>query len=83
VIVCAIRNCDVFIYDAGALGARHRTYGVRPHDYALAGPPLLDALASMLGVDWTADVEEAWLRAYNLTAEAMMAGAAAHPTTEP
>jgi hemoglobin-like flavoprotein len=78
-IGCAIRDCDRFIEDAAALGVRHRTYGVRAHDYALAGPPLLAALAAALGPDWNADVEEAWSRAYNLTVEAMMAGASAHP----
>ena len=78
-IGCAIRDCDRFIEDAAALGVRHRTYGVRAHDYALAGPPLLDALAAALGPDWNPELEEAWLRAYNLTAEAMMAGAAERP----
>lgn len=72
----AIRDCERFIADAGALGVRHQTYGVRAHDYALAGPPLLGALAATLGAEWNPDVEAAWRRAYNLTAEAMMAGAA-------
>ncbi len=82
-IGCAIRDCDRFLDDAGALGMRHRAYGVRAHDYALAGPPLLEALASALGVDWNADVEAAWRRAYNLTAEAMMAGAATEDPHHP
>src|SRR5262245_19735243 len=82
-IGCAIRDCDRFIDDAGAVGVRHRTYGVQAHDYALAGPPLLEALASALGTEWRPVVEEAWLRAYNLTAEAMMAAAAEVGTTNP
>jgi hemoglobin-like flavoprotein len=79
-IGCAIRDCDRFVADADALGIRHRAYGVRAHDYALAGPPLLEALASALGSDWSPEVEAAWRRAYNLMAEAMMAGAAGDPT---
>jgi hemoglobin-like flavoprotein len=71
----AIRDCDTFTADAAELGLRHREYGVRPGDYALAGPPLLEALAATLGPEWTDEVETAWLRAYNLTVEAMMAGA--------
>jgi hemoglobin-like flavoprotein len=78
-IGCAIRDCDSFTADAADLGRRHRDYGVRPRDYALAGHPLLEALAAALGPEWTDEVEMAWLRAYNLTVEAMMAGAADPP----
>ena len=74
-IACAIRDCDTFTANAAELGIRHRAYGVRPGDYMLAGPPLRGALASALGAQWTPEVEAAWLRAYNLIAEAMMAGA--------
>jgi hemoglobin-like flavoprotein len=77
-ISCLMHDCDAFTANLGELGSRHDGYGVRPRDYALAGPPLLAALAAMLGDDWTSEVETAWLRAYNLTVEAMMAGAAAH-----
>jgi hemoglobin-like flavoprotein len=78
-IGCAIRDHDMFTADAAALGLRHQTYGVRPGHYALAGPPLISALASALGERWTHEVETAWLRAYNLIVEMMMAGAAEHP----
>ena len=39
------------------------------------GTALMASLAAALGAGWTADVEEAWMLAYNLTAETMMAGA--------
>jgi nitric oxide dioxygenase len=76
----AIRDHDVFAADAAALGQRHQTYGVRPGHYAVAGPPLISAMASALGERWTAEVETAWLRAYNLTVEMMMAAATEHPS---
>jgi nitric oxide dioxygenase len=82
-MVNAIRDFDAFTASATELGLRHHAYGVRPHHYALVGPPLLQALAAALGERWTADVEEAWRRAYNFTAEAMMAGAAEEPATRP
>jgi hemoglobin-like flavoprotein len=75
-IVHAIRDFDAFSAVAAELGLRHQTYGVCPRHYVLAGPPLLAAIAAALGERWTTDVEAAWRRAYNLTAEAMMAGAA-------
>ena len=43
------------------------------------GEALLSTLAAALGPRWTAEVEEAWALAYNLTAETMMAGALAKP----
>ena len=39
------------------------------------GTALMASLAAALGAGWTAEVEEAWMLAYNLTAETMMAGA--------
>jgi hemoglobin-like flavoprotein len=71
-----VRDFDAFTGEAAALGLRHREYGVQARHYALAGPPLAGALASMLGAGWTPDVETAWVRAYNLMVEVMMAGAA-------
>jgi len=75
-IAGGIRNYDTFVDETAELGRRHRTYGVEPRHYALAGPPLLAAIASALGPAWTCEVETAWLLAYNLIVEAMMAGAA-------
>ena len=43
------------------------------------GEALLASLAAALGAAWTAEVEEAWTLAYNLIAEAMMAGAMDDP----
>jgi hemoglobin-like flavoprotein len=75
-IMLAIRDHDLFLRRARALGARHAGYGVRAAHYRLVGAALLDALQAALGQDWTGEVERAWRLAYNLTAEAMMAGAA-------
>jgi hemoglobin-like flavoprotein len=75
VIARSIRSLDAFASNARSLGARHRDYGVRPAHYRLMGEALLAALAAALGEGWTAEVEEAWTLAYNLTAETMMIGA--------
>jgi hemoglobin-like flavoprotein len=76
VIATSIRRHDAFVAEARELGRRHAGYGVRASHYRTAGPLLLDALAAALGARWTAETEEAWRLAYNLTFEAMMAGAA-------
>jgi nitric oxide dioxygenase len=76
VIMASIRRHDAFVTEVRELGVRHAGYGVRASHYRTAGPLLLDALARALGERWTAEVHEAWLLAYNLTVESMMAGAA-------
>jgi hemoglobin-like flavoprotein len=78
VVVSAIRDHEVFRSQAGALGARHRRYGVLAVDYGRARPALLAALATALGPGWNAAVEEAWCLAYNLTAEVMIAASDDH-----
>ena len=74
-IVHSMRSMDEFEPEVRALGARHRTYGVRAAHYRLMGRALLGALAAALGPQWTPDVSEAWSLAYNLTAETMQLGA--------
>ncbi len=74
-LVGSIQDLDTFCSSAEALGARHRGYGARPGHYRLMGAALMSTLAAALGDGWTADVEEAWVLAYDLTAETMMGGA--------
>jgi hemoglobin-like flavoprotein len=75
-IMVSIRRHEEFLARARALGARHAGYGVRASHYRTVGVALLAALGAALGEAWTGEVERAWRLAYNLTAEAMMAGAA-------
>ena len=74
-IVGSVRELDTFRAAAAALGARHHDYGVRASHYRTMGGALLASLAAARGPAWSAEVEEAWALAYNLIAEAMMAGA--------
>jgi hemoglobin-like flavoprotein len=74
-IVGAIHSIDSFGPAARALGARHRSYGVRAAHYRLMGGALLAALAEVAGDRWTPEQAEAWASAYNLIAETMMMGA--------
>src|SRR4051812_32899885 len=75
VIVTSIRCYDRFLSTTRAIGARHYQYGVRAAHFRLMGEALMSALAAALGELWTDDAKAAWRLAYNLTAEAMMAGA--------
>lgn len=68
-------DLDGFLVRARALGARHRHYGVRAHDYNLVLTAIMSALQEILGEGYTAEVAEAWRLLYWLTAETMLEGA--------
>jgi hemoglobin-like flavoprotein len=55
-----------------ALGRRHRTYGVTEDHFDAVGMALLHMLRSVLGTDFTAEVEDAWGELYGTTAETMI-----------
>lgn len=78
-IVRSIRVHDSFASRVRTLGVRHRGYGVGAAHYRLMGEALVASLAAALGPDWNQDLEDAWVLAYNLTAETMMMGAAEDP----
>ncbi|MFB6618587.1 globin domain-containing protein [Streptomyces sp. NPDC085524] len=59
------------------LGRDHRKFLVEPQHYAVLGSSLLAALAETSGNAWTTQTEKAWAEAYQVIADAMMAGAAA------
>ncbi|MFE2880699.1 globin domain-containing protein [Streptomyces roseus] len=59
------------------LGRDHRKFLAGPEHYAALGASLLAALARTCGEAWTPTVEKAWAEAYQVIADAMMAGAAA------
>lgn len=53
------------------LGERHRTYGVRPEHFPVAGEALLAALAATLGDDFDEPSRAAWTEAFQGLATAM------------
>jgi hemoglobin-like flavoprotein len=73
-IVGSIRDLEAFRAAAADLGARHHDHGVRAAHYRTMGVALLASLRAARGTAWDAETEEAWALAYNLIAEAMMAG---------
>ena len=57
------------------LGARHVKYGALPEHYPLVGNSLLKTFEQYLGEDWTDEVKQAWVDAYGVITEVMLAGA--------
>ncbi|MFB2896852.1 pentapeptide repeat-containing protein, partial [Aerosakkonemataceae cyanobacterium BLCC-F50] len=58
-----------------ALGARHVSYGAIPKYYGPVGAALLTAFEQYLQEDWTPEVKQAWLTAYQAITAQMLKGA--------
>ena len=56
------------------LGARHVRYGVAPEHFDLVGAALMWTLEQGLGELFTLEVREAWIVAYGIITNAMLAG---------
>ncbi len=74
-VVANLRNPDNLTQPLMAMGARHAHYGVTTDHYPLVGSAMLQALASTLGSDWTPELQQNWLEAYQVVANVMLQGA--------
>lgn len=72
-LVRLLRDLDALEAEAGALGARHRAYGVRAAHFRLARDAMVGSLEAVLGSEFTSEDRVAWSRAYDLIAELMQA----------
>lgn len=56
------------------LGGRHVKYGAVSEYYPLFGRVLLTTFAQYLGSDWTAEIRQAWIEAFESVTELMLEG---------
>jgi hemoglobin-like flavoprotein len=77
-LALCLPDLSAFEDRAHALGERHREYGVRAEHYPVVREVLVDALSQHLAPDFDRDDRLAWARTFNLLAEMMLEGAAAH-----
>ena len=75
VAVNGLGRIEAIVPAVRKLGERHAGYGVTPDQYPAVGSALLWTLAQGLGEDFTPEVETAWIAAYSLLADTMVAGA--------
>jgi NAD(P)H-flavin reductase/hemoglobin-like flavoprotein len=73
-IVTLMDRPDQLVSYLTKLGADHRKYGVRPEHYAPVGEALIQALRRHC-TEWGEEIEKAWLDAYMLASDTMIAGA--------
>jgi hemoglobin-like flavoprotein len=74
VIGLAVRGLnrpETIIEAVRSLGSRHYGYGVSPADYNTFGAALLWALEQVLDEEFTPEVKQAWIEAYDYLAGAM------------
>ncbi|MEU0832564.1 globin domain-containing protein [Streptomyces sp. NPDC005969] len=65
------------------LGFDHRKFDTRPEHYPAVGASLIAALKVFAGDAWTQEVEEAWVAAYDLISQVMIAAAEEVPASTP
>ncbi|MBL7703039.1 MAG: hypothetical protein JNM14_12375 [Ferruginibacter sp.] len=71
-LVSRIEQLGVLTEEMAAMAQRHEVYGVRPAHYKVVGKALLWTLEQGLGHDYTAEVEVAWTKCYQILADTMM-----------
>jgi hemoglobin-like flavoprotein len=77
--VRGLSNPDGLIPVLRNLGQRHAGYGVTDAHYATVATALVWTLEQGLGADFTPQVREAWVAAYELMADTMMQAAREAP----
>ncbi len=82
-IVANLRDPDALTTNLKALGARHLTYGTIKEHYPLVGSTLLKTMSFYLAQDWTPQVEQAWIDAYDAIRSIMLEGAEAAEAPHP
>ena len=70
VVVGVTENKDIR-EDLTSLGARHKSYGVKPAHYALVGESLIETLREYFGSQWTQEMETTWIDAYEVVSSIM------------
>lgn len=72
-VVASVEKGDDLTPALQALGARHKTYGVRPEHYPIVGEILIETFQKRLGSRWTPAFQNAWMEAFSTIAQVMSA----------
>lgn len=78
-IVESLRKPEVLKAVLQDLGSRHISYGAIPKYYPLVGAALLTTFEQYLKEDWTVEVKQAWMDAYDAITNIMFEGAGYPP----
>lgn len=64
-VVAKLPHMDELLPEVQQLGKRHAGYGAEPKHYEVVGQCLIATLKEGLGSDWTPEVQNAWITAFN------------------
>jgi nitric oxide dioxygenase len=78
-VVNGLTRLDTLVPAVQSLGRRHAGYGVEPQHYQTVAEALLWTLEQGLGDAFSPKTKEAWIAAYTLLAQTMMAAADEQP----
>jgi hemoglobin-like flavoprotein len=78
-VVTKLNKMDELLPEVQKLGARHNSYGTEPMHYEVVGQCLVATLKEGLGTAWTAEVQDAWITAYNTLKNVMIVAQAECP----
>lgn len=74
-VIDNLSNTEVLIETLKTLGAKHQNYGTLQEHYPMVGASMLKTFESYLGEEWTPEVKQAWIDAYQAIASVMLQGA--------
>lgn len=72
IIVARLDRPDSVAQEIGLLARSHAGYGVQPSHYEDVKEALLWTLERGLGLDWNADVQQAWIACYDAITQLML-----------
>jgi hemoglobin-like flavoprotein len=75
VVVTSLNRLEKIVPTVQELGRRHARYGVQPSHYQTVAEALLWTLEQGLGEAFTPETKDAWVAAYTVLAETMIAAA--------
>ena len=70
-VIQSLHTPEKVLGPARALAVKHLDYGVKPVPYTYVGNALLRTLKKGLGAEFTPELREAWIGAYQLLADVM------------
>lgn len=71
-VVSKLHRMDELLPEVKKLGARHNGYGTEPAHYEIVGHCLISTLKEGLGTSWNAEIQDAWVIAYNTLKNVMI-----------
>jgi hemoglobin-like flavoprotein len=71
-VVSKLNKMDELLPEVKKLGERHNAYGAQPAHYEVVGQCLIATLKDGLGENWTPEIQDAWLTAFNAIKNVMI-----------